>query len=201
VFITLSCSFEPISVKEYYEDGNTIKVEQIFHSKDKSNYEITFYYMNGQIKSKGSVKNSKEEGIWEYWYADGVKKCSVPYTEGKIDHEPKDRKKLYLIFEHDSLKIGVPTKLKIIGLYPGEAIYASANIDLGNEEYEDYDCIIVPMEGDSATFGYQKLHTINLSKVCMENISNSLAISGKEMENSSLYSVSVKEIETVPIFK
>ena len=42
-----------------------------------------FYYFNGNIYSKGSIKNLKENGLWEYWHSNGQKAREGEFIDGK----------------------------------------------------------------------------------------------------------------------
>lgn len=197
-----SCSSDPIIEKKYYEGTDILKVERIYHSDNKSDYEYISYYKNGQICMKGSIKNKKAEGIWEYWFADGIKKCTIFYTEGKEDYDYRKREFPKLIFESDSLKVGVQMRVKAIGLYFRDYLITPDNINISfDPEDEYYSYTLLPLSGDSVTFYYKRLELVELNDTCRKHFSISVDVSEEEMQNSILYKESLEKILTVPIYK
>lgn len=59
-------------------DGE-IALEAIMEN-DYLNGEATYFYENGNIKSKGKYKQDKKVGIWTYYYKNGVKKSIINYV-------------------------------------------------------------------------------------------------------------------------
>lgn len=41
------------------------------------------YYLNGQLRSKGSYVDGKREGYWGFYYDDGVLESKGRYVDGK----------------------------------------------------------------------------------------------------------------------
>ena len=47
------------------------------------------YYSDGQIRSKGTIKNGKREGIWKWFHQDGSLWTIENYSNGQLDGEWK----------------------------------------------------------------------------------------------------------------
>lgn len=86
-FATLfSCSNNPDVrvVEENYPSGKEKVVR--FYKQDKTDKILVSeeqYYDNGQLKSKGSFRNSERHGEWSYWYENGNIWSEGEFKNGK----------------------------------------------------------------------------------------------------------------------
>ena len=46
---------------------------------------VEYYYENGQLESRGNLKDGKEDGLWEYYYENGELEDRGNYKDGKED--------------------------------------------------------------------------------------------------------------------
>jgi len=44
----------------------------------------TAWFRNGQLRAQGNLKNSKEEGTWQYFYKNGNPASTLSYVDGKL---------------------------------------------------------------------------------------------------------------------
>lgn len=66
------------------------------------------YYPNGQIRSKGTIKNGKRDGVWKWFHKDGTIWTDEKYSNGELDGEWKQYDKngqleLKQVFENGEL--------------------------------------------------------------------------------------------------
>lgn len=66
LFVLFSCKKE---ITNYFDNGN-IKSKGYLLNGKKDGLAIV-YYKNGSVKEKGYWKNDKQDGTWNYYYEDG----------------------------------------------------------------------------------------------------------------------------------
>ena len=70
-------------IKEYYYENGVRKGKgELFDDYGKLG-EWTWWYDNGNIKSKGRYDWDKKDGLWIYYNEDGSKKETIEYRNGK----------------------------------------------------------------------------------------------------------------------
>ena len=79
MFLIVGCSTDSKELQKRGETYYKINSETPFSSSVIGKYE------SGEKYFKGSFKDGREEGIWNYWYRDGQKKEERSYTNGKKD--------------------------------------------------------------------------------------------------------------------
>ncbi|MGV0831100.1 toxin-antitoxin system YwqK family antitoxin [Empedobacter brevis] len=74
-----------IAKSDFIKNGQNLPPEKAekLEFKPISNGEKISYYFNGNIYSKGLIKNLKENGFWEYWHSNGTKAREGEFVEGK----------------------------------------------------------------------------------------------------------------------
>ena len=79
LFLILGCSTETDTLQKrgdlYYEINSDKPFSGLFLDK----------YESGQNKSKGYVKDGKNNGLWTHWYENGQKGEETNYKDGKQD--------------------------------------------------------------------------------------------------------------------
>ena len=68
-----------------YNEKGIILGEGIVDKKGKKQGEWSFFYENGDVKSKGEFKNDKEIGNWKYFFSGGLIEQKGRYIKGKPD--------------------------------------------------------------------------------------------------------------------
>lgn len=61
------------------------EISEKIEFKPKTDGNKIAYYLNGNIYSKGELKNHKENGRWEYWHSNGKKAREGEFIDGKPD--------------------------------------------------------------------------------------------------------------------
>lgn len=85
--------FHPAFIPE--SGAQTIPVERKFNngtlkkSYNQDDEELlqgpyTAWFRNGQLRAQGNLKNSKEEGPWQYFYKNGNPAGTLSYVDGKL---------------------------------------------------------------------------------------------------------------------
>lgn len=74
-----------ICKNDFIRNGQNLSSERAKKLKFKpiTDGDKTSYYLNGNIYSKGAIKNHKENGIWEFWHSNGVKAREGEFIDGK----------------------------------------------------------------------------------------------------------------------
>lgn len=74
-----------IGKSDFIQNGQNLPPEKAnkLEFKPKTDGDKTSYYFNGNIYSKGLIKNHKENGTWEYWHSNGVKAREGEFIDGK----------------------------------------------------------------------------------------------------------------------
>lgn len=196
ISLLIACSSDPIIEKQYYEGTDIVEIERKYYSEDEGNYEFSAYYPNGQIMIKGQYVDSLYEGDWEYWYEDGRKQVTIPYVNGRICYEKKDRKMPSIIIS-DSMKIGIAYELKMIDLYFGERTMVSPNAIRTVKDGVTY---IIPQSGDSVSIYYNMMEKVDID-LCKEEVTEVVGLVGKEVENVVVYKTQQITLKTIPIYK
>jgi len=119
---------------------------------DSSSYFVIRYYPDGGIKWKSSIQNQKKNGIWTEYYMDGEIRYQVKYSNNEIVLESMSKEPPILIFEHDSLKVGIPTKLRAVNLYLNEGIGCEGGGLIPSNDKDYYDFTVIPEQTDSVRF-------------------------------------------------
>ena len=68
-------------VKNEYED---LKDGEIDYNKDILSGNYIEYYIEGQYRGKGKMKNDEMHGKWTFWYHNGQKECEVTCKNGEL---------------------------------------------------------------------------------------------------------------------
>jgi len=73
-------------VRDYYMSGN-LQMEGDYSSlkPEIQNGYFKWYFENGQKFAEGSYVHGKREGIWTFWFPDGLKKEEIKFSSGKED--------------------------------------------------------------------------------------------------------------------
>jgi len=129
----------------YYSTGKLEEKRVFIEKKDTSTYLLTQYYPNEQMKIQGKVINSKREGVWNEWYADGSVLWSGEYNDGyRLQSKTIGYTKLLL---SDSLAPNKPVLLRVYieGIHRKDLRIGVTNglIKLA-EDNDLYDYVIVP---------------------------------------------------------
>jgi len=90
----LGCSSDSKDIFEKYSDGSPKAVRIYKNSNDSSNYQLIWYFENGQIKFEGTVKENKFIGKKINYYNNGnlreidslIKPCDLNFCccDGKV---------------------------------------------------------------------------------------------------------------------
>lgn len=74
-----------ISKSDFIQNGQDLPVEKAEKLKFKpiTDGQKISYYLNGNIDSKGQIKNLTENGDWEYWHPNGNKAREGKFMDGK----------------------------------------------------------------------------------------------------------------------
>ncbi|UJF29339.1 hypothetical protein L0B70_10910 [Kaistella sp. 97-N-M2] len=76
-----------IGKSDFLKNGQNLSPEKAekLHFKPLTDGNKTSYYFNGNVYSKGLMKNYKEKGIWEYWHSNRIKAREGEFIDGKPD--------------------------------------------------------------------------------------------------------------------
>lgn len=81
--LLVSCNQEVEVIEETYPNRQPQKVVVYKNaSGTKEKLKETEYYQDGKVKMKGSLKNNKRHGKWEYYYPSGNMWSICHYNEG-----------------------------------------------------------------------------------------------------------------------
>jgi len=150
VILLFSCTSPHVELK-YYEGTDVVKEERIYRLENRGTHEYIGYYPNGQIQERGMIIDSKKEGTWERWYADGIFRGEIEYVTGEEDRWNEKRKIPILVFDTDSLVVGKKTQIKLIHVYPSDGLSCNYMFaDLEDKSY--YDFAVIPSGADSIRF-------------------------------------------------
>ena len=131
LFLLFGCNSNS-QVLEYWPNGNN-KTEIIVKKgsvKNPQEYVIIAYYNNGEIFKTGEVVNSKEQGTWQYYFADGSLKSKNTYKNGSLDGPFK------LFYRNGDLKQE--------GTYANNQIEKATHYDIYGNQRENIPNIIQP---------------------------------------------------------
>lgn len=199
--LILSSCYEPKMEKIYYDYPgmeNVVRAKLFYpYGKNDSTCDVKTYYTDGQLNTKGRLLGSKRVGDWQFWYKDSTMEI-ITYKDGKIDFEKTDQITPYLVLASDSLKIGVPSKFKIIGTHTFFNIGVSENAEMILEGEEQ---TVIPLSGDSVTFYYFSFEEENYDEACKKTLSTYMSFPEEKLENISLYKVHEVVLKSVPVFK
>jgi hypothetical protein len=131
---------------KYYLNSNQLKEKRVYdHRGDTTSYSFESYYSNGQLLSKGHVKEEKRNGLWKEWYADGALKWEGTYENNQIDKLPVADFKIILkdsILKKDHTSY---LRVKATGMNPDGAIIGCSNgIIKRADNRELYDFMVTP---------------------------------------------------------
>lgn len=142
--LIISCSRK--IERKYYQTGQ-VKEERIYDEKnDSTNYLISDYYLNGQIKSKGRVTNGIKSDLWQEWYIDGSTKWKGKYAHGVREIKMPTTKPV-VILEDSVLVKGTPTNMRVYveGIHPTDLAVACNNGTIKNADKKElFDYIVTP---------------------------------------------------------
>jgi antitoxin component YwqK of YwqJK toxin-antitoxin module len=68
--------------KHGYWEHNSILCSKGSYRNDKMEGLWEYYDVNGNLMSKGSYVNDEKDGIWEYYYTNGRLKFGILYNNG-----------------------------------------------------------------------------------------------------------------------
>lgn len=71
------------AVERKYRNGN-LKESYTQDANELLQGHYTAWFRNGQVKAKGNLKDSKEEGAWQYFYKNGNPASTLSFVEGKL---------------------------------------------------------------------------------------------------------------------
>ena len=81
----LQCFAQPVEVKTYYDDAQTI-LKEIFYIDNPSTARLTgpyrSYYINGTLEKEGFYKNNYPDSLWHYYYEGGALKMKGMLKNG-----------------------------------------------------------------------------------------------------------------------
>jgi len=164
----------------------------------KSKY-ITSYYPNGQMEERGILKNNKREGTWESWFMDGVKKATTLYDSGQIIYDITQREMPKVIIE-DSLRLGIPSNVKIINFFQGESISFSSNVLVEDSpEFDYYTYRITPLNTEPVIVYYYALEEIHLNQECEIELSDAIEVTASDLERTKIYKVDIIELQSLNV--
>jgi hypothetical protein len=134
-----------------YFDTGKIKEERIYEKRnDTTKYQVVYYYLNGQIKSKGLIVKGQKAENWQEWYADGSMKWSGEYQNDIRKFEIlSSNLNPRLILNDSILRKDKQTYLKvhIDGIHPADMAVACNNgIIRASNNRELFDYMIVPKQ-------------------------------------------------------
>ena len=74
-----------IGKSDFFKNGQNLSSEksQKLEFKPITDGNKTAYYINGNIYSKGEIKNHKENGYWEFWHSNGKIAREGEFSDGK----------------------------------------------------------------------------------------------------------------------
>ena len=129
----------------YYSAGELKEKKVFIEKKDTSSYLLTQYYPNGQMKNQGNIINSKREGMWNEWYADGSLLWTGEYDDDyRLQSKTLGHTKLLL---SDSLIPNKPVYLRVTieGIHRENLRLAVTNGQIyKTDDNTLYDYVIVP---------------------------------------------------------
>ncbi|MDU1904810.1 MAG: hypothetical protein E6772_08505 [Dysgonomonas sp.] len=118
---------------------------------------------------------------------DGFLRRKIYYNNGEIDFRNKEREIPMLVFDSDSLKVGIKTNIRAINLYSGEPL-SSNNFIEPSKEKGLFDFVIVPSNKDSVHFYYYHPYI-------MDGKPDTVKIKASELKNPSEYGLSEVDIK------
>jgi hypothetical protein len=145
-FLALFIACKTQSSKKYYLNSNQLKEERVYdHRGDTTSYSFASYYSNGQLLSKGHIKDGKRNGLWEEWYADETLKWEGSYEDNQTLKLPiKDFK---IILKGPILKSNNTSYLRVkaTGVNPDDAIIGCTNGVIKRSDNRGlYDFMVTP---------------------------------------------------------
>lgn len=185
--IAISCQDKNTHIS-YYENNNPKERKIFLASNDTTTYFFTSYYPNRKIRLEGFVQNSKKHGDWKEYYIDGALRRNIYYDDnGLIDDLNKKRLLPTLIFDSDSLKVGIKTNIRAINLYSHEILSCKNGIISSYGGKDDlYDFYLIPENTDSISILYY-------SKDSPQN--DTLKLDVSEIKDPAKYGLSQSDIE------
>lgn len=143
-----------------------IEIEEVAMSDncftDTFTYQIISYFPDGNVSRIIHVKDMKLNGKWMEYYGDGTGRKYYTFKDD-ILVIPEIREVFpKILFEHDSLKVGVETRLRVFGLYPYEEFGSSLENNM-KKLYDDpfFDYSITPENIDTAYFYYRIIEKVS----------------------------------------
>ena len=71
LFLVIGCEKEPTNIEMLNEK------DEVYYTKDTNkpySGRVVSFYENGQKNWEGNLKDGKEDGLWNWWYENGIKK-------------------------------------------------------------------------------------------------------------------------------
>ena len=192
LFMLLQVSCEKSKKINYYDNGGLKETREFFSRDDTSSYYLTSFFPNGKIMEEGPVVHSKKDGEWKEWFADGIFRREVFYKAGEPDMQYEGKEPVDIIFDTDSLKVGMPTSVKIINLYPSEGINCDGAQMLPSKDESYSDFIIIPDNSDSIHFYY-----INYMDKKNLVIIDSVKLKASEITDPAKYKLTDEDLKNI----
>lgn len=190
----------------YYDGTKQIKEKRIYlNTNDTTNYDFESYYQNGTLHKKGRVANSKKEGDWTEWYADGVFRRKLTYTQGeydKFDEHPIPE----VIMAKDSLIINKWMPIKIIHMRPSDW-FSTINAEIQPPQDRDlYSCELKADGIDSVKVIYYKFSPRDTILFTVEEYVSKYGLNPKDYEGTNHVKFMGERIDTIilatiPVYK
>jgi hypothetical protein len=143
--------------KKVYYDTGQIKEERIYEQRnDTTNFFVIYYYLNGQIHSKGYIKNGLRNGEWQEWYLDGSLKWTGEYDNNERKLQLPSSSPI-IIFEDSVLRKNKQTYLKVNvdGIHPNDMVVACNNGIINvSDKKEIFDYMVTPKHQGKIKFIY-----------------------------------------------
>ncbi|WP_348745518.1 hypothetical protein [Tenacibaculum sp. 190524A05c] len=78
-----------ISIETFYATKGLERIKKISYEENNKISKVLEYHKNGELKTKGTQINDKQEGLWESYHKNKELKSKISYVAGKIDGDYK----------------------------------------------------------------------------------------------------------------
>ncbi len=147
LIILINSCIENNCKRYFYQNSNKLREERVYQIKgDTADYDLKTYYTDGQISSKGQVKNSNKIGFWQEWYVDGTLKWKGNYENNRRKLKiPVSGAKVILmdsLLKKDQFS---QLRIKVEGIHPNDIIIECKNGIIKNSDNKSmFDFMVKP---------------------------------------------------------
>ena len=80
-----------VAETHYYETGKIDFAWKSFKENGITKLNVTDYYENGALKSRGTCINGETQGVWEYYYENGQLKSKGGYATKNFEPQSEEK--------------------------------------------------------------------------------------------------------------